>query len=173
MSIIAQLAIGYEFFPGFEDPSLPSGIWKGSMVAVGDASGGVVETDLVFSPIGPLNTRYYSLDQAMATYSDGGGDRLGTTSVINLGQLQTRRYNGIMRLAADASSQQVQGRDWAFLPIFLGAQINPAATSLVSFKTVNTLNEILSFTAMGYFWQARAGNAPGGPSRPVQGVFSR
>lgn len=172
MSVIAQLAIQQFFFPGYEDPSLPSGIWKGSQIVTGDASGGFMEVDLLMSPIGPLNTRFYSIDQFSA-FQTGATAIAAHFIIINLGQLTDRRYDLPLVLSGDQTNVDPLGSQFAFLPLFLGSQVNAAASALVAFVCQNGDTEILTFNAMGYFWQARAGNAPGGPSRPVQGVFSR
>jgi len=173
MSVISQLQIVKTRFPGYLDPSLPGGTWLGSSTATGDGSGGVVEVDLVTSPAtAPFDSLFYSLEKISVTYTFGTAGA-GRLQILNLGQIISRIFAFPLVLDPDASNLDIAGRDFALFPLFLGQQINRNATSAIAFQADNQNAETLRFQAEGYYWDVESANAPGGPSRPVQGMYSR
>lgn len=174
MSVIVQVQVVKTPFAGYPDPSLPSGTWTAQTLSVGDGSSGQNEIDLVFSPsAAPFDSQYYSLEHFAVTTTLQTNTQ-GDLRIINLGAfILARAYSfGLLRDAAN-SEAHVQGRSYALLPIFLGQQQAQATTTLVAFRLPNIDTEVLTFSGEGYYWSVRSLNAPGGPSRPVQGLYSR
>ena len=174
MSILATLPIRRREFAGFDDPSLPEGIWQGEVTRVGDASGGIVTVGLIFN-IGtgtPRDSRFYSLEQLSVFYTDNTQGSF-VFSILGMGERTVAGasfvLDGVLFNTTDIGAAQ---RDiGALLPLFLGRQSDAGTSSNIQVSAPNANVQTLTMTAMGYMWGPRSINALGGPSRPLQGIF--
>lgn len=176
MSIINQVVVARREFPGYPDPSLPIGIWQGTGQVIGDASGGNMEVDLVFNrSTAERDGNFYSFDQLMINSTDVGGTRVGELFFFNLGTvvgLIFQRYAIQMLISHPGNFANIRTEGLAFLPLFMGRQFREGVTTGLAIAFANINTAIVDMSAMGYVWGPRSINSPGGPSRPLQGIFS-
>lgn len=175
MSVTAIDDIRYRMFAGYDDPSLPSGTWFGRVQLVGDASGGIMAAQLDFTKVGSLfNSRFYSLEDFIATKNQQTNVDAGL-EIRNMGDPgqsgNPRIYSAFFVTSNPLAVVQPQ----AVVPLrglFLGQQQLVSSVSGLILTLANSNGILVTMFAEGYFWAARAVNAPGGPSRPVQGLYS-
>lgn len=162
-------------FKGYEDPGLPDAIWAVSATVSGDATGGQRTIDIAFDASGAnLSGRLYNIEQYEAFDSEG------TLKVIrvqaeNLGfppfvlvqdwgiQMQVLSSSADV-IAMVESTRQLSG-------VFLGRQIDTVTAAFLSSRIANSNGDVFRVGAWGYMWSPRAINAPGGPRRPIDGLF--
>lgn len=173
MTIVAQQSVLPLSYRGYDNPSLPIGIWEGFGTVVGDGSGGVAEIDLVFNlATASRDPKFYSLDALMWLTSEVVANRTVELFVNNLGDVGgTKRYEMIASRGPD--TQALEARAYGILPLFLGRQTNPGVTTFVGTRVTNINLAGYTMFGSGYVWDARSIMAEGGPSRPLQGIFSR
>lgn len=174
MSIIGVGTVVYRPFPGYTAPGLPSGFWLGVGEVEGDLSGGdrILNFNLKTAGEG-LATRVFTLEQLTITSLE--------TTARNV-EMQTGNMDFINGLPADAiwvatgilavgRTQAALDQQTLKLPAFLG---NPRSTALAAFLSISIANAnliALLATAQGYTWDGRAILEPGGPQRPLNGIY--
>jgi len=177
LSVATVTSVRYRFFPGFPDDSLPIGYWAVSGLTLGDASGGTREVQLEFNPAtAPRGAVFFSLEQV--TVHDGNNAaKQGEFRTVNMDPIPglsavaiTNRWAGDLEAGAASAmlnpATQTVLRGW-----WLGRQAVAAVATQFRFLTTNSDLNILTVTAQGYLWGPRSQNAPGGPSRPLQGLY--
>lgn len=179
MSVTLNLPVRRLPFRGYDDPSLPSGIWWGAGSIVGDASGGTALIRFNFkTEAQPVSGDQWNVERVSA-FSGPGTSGIGMT-MIPVGLSPSRSFPGAEPLYRFALSgqgsglnQSALGEDHPLMPVFLGATRGGADTlSAVGFTISNpTATDSFSVTAMGYIWEARSILANGGLNRPPHGLF--
>lgn len=153
---------------------MPLGIWRATESVIGDASGGVEEIDIRFQfTDGPRSSLLFSLEQyhVSATRASAGTVRMQTLNMDR--QDPTTLPTPIWSVPLLPASQGgVATADAERGRLFLGAPSGPNETSILLFSLNNVLNDILHVTAGGYYWGPRSINAEGGPSKPLEGLYS-
>lgn len=159
---------GYEAGTG-----LPGGVWRGVARVVGDASGGFAQARLIFNQDGaPFNSNDYSLEQLALEN--------GVSTAVNY-QINTQNMLGTFALddtvglrfgmdLEDPITQDVAPnlRDLRLpLRMWIGHQNTSAIQCFIMAQTVNILNTVSTFWAMGYYWGPGARNALGGIKYPT------
>lgn len=174
MTVITQTSIVRREFAGYEDPALPTRIWEGSGTVTGNGTGGFMEADLVFNlSTAPRDANFYSLEHIMFFFTSNTSPQ-ATLRMVNLGSVlgvALRTWTIGIGVLSGVTGGAIFGRELAVLPIFMGRQFAAGVTSLVSMATSNIDLIVMTFQAQGYVWGPRSINTPGGPSRPLQGVF--
>jgi len=176
MSVLAISPFFKREFAGYDDPSLPQGIWQGQVSAVGDASGGIQSAAIIFNDTNaPRDPNFYSLDEMSASQGPSvAGAVIAFMSLLNMGGsgLSVARSYATTLSVFNGTDVAMITRAMSFMPIFLGRQTATGANTNIQFVVPNDNGSTLVFSAMGYWWGPRSINAPGGPSRPLQGIFS-
>lgn len=175
MAITAVQDVTYEPWGGYEDPRLPTRVWKGRIQVTGDASGGDISAFLRFNLAGVERLdSFYSLEELWMSLTE-------TTAVVvrfqtrNFGSIQT----GIRPISTGINNAVTQGPGVGmstngnlFLPAFLGQQVTKSTLLEMVFDYNNVLNDVGVFWAGGYTWGPRSASAPnGGIVRPNPGLF--
>jgi len=149
-----------------------------SALVLGDGSGGNRSIILEFNPSSaPRSTLMYSLEMFTVT-DDSNLAKAGNLRVINLDPIPglgaialTHRWTA--DIAADQTAAHLASNAQnALKRIFLGRQAVAAVAASLRYDTDNVDTAICTVTAEGYFWGPRSINALGGPSRPLQGIYS-
>jgi len=177
MSIIAVIEPDFEFWQTGSDPGLPEGVWRATGVVTGDVSAGFQQLQVDFQKsTEPLSARMWSLEMIGAHCSNGItsmavtaanlGEVLNAAPVVGLGF-------SVEFTQADSLGELPRGRDFAFLPWFLGAPRVRGVSAGISFSTFNVLGLQLDIWMRGYIWGPRSQTVQGGPRRPVGSVFGR
>lgn len=178
MTILNDTTYARAPYRGWDNPQLPIGIWRASVVTVGDASGGLMIGRINFAVEGdPLSGEIFNLEQLTSFISDS-TTRFGFFTTINMAPGQGSNFvNRIWRLEwrdTDAAGAGALADGLPILPIFLGGRqlISSSSPSSLDVKLVNlTAAASLSVTAMGYIWSGRSVLAEGGPLRPASALF--
>jgi len=163
-------------FRGFEDPALPNGYWAVHASVLGDGSGGLMSVNIRFSSATEPNpSTLWNLEQL--TVSHTGTNTLFRMDLGNMDPFPIGPSTGALRKEyEEILSATISGRSTnttaKILPIFLGAA-GKAVNGDLAFDVTNVNATSLSVFAQGYFWGPEAINAPGGPQRPVTGLFGR
>lgn len=159
---------GYE--PG---AGLPMGVWRGMSRVTGDASGGTLQNRLIFNQTGArFNSNDYSLEQF--------GLENGVSTAVTL-QINTQNMLGTfalddtvgLRFGVDledpiAADVAPNVRDLRLpLHMWIGHQNTAEIQCFLQAQSVNILNTVQTFYAMGYYWGPGARNAPGGIKYPT------
>ncbi len=173
MSVLDAVPVEFKRFSGWVEQQMPEGYWFGSSVTTGDASAGTANHAINFNQAGgPRSSRIYSLEQ-ISIFSDDVVTRVGRLEQVNLEGPANRVFRGIMGitllLSVDGISMNTQ--DEAFLPRFLGSQRDPALVASIAFVIANIENVVTTFEVAGYWWGPRSVLVPGGPQRPLNGMF--
>jgi len=183
VNVLAELPPRPALWRGYDDPALPEGIWSASGVVVGDASGGVMFTRILFHPEGaPLDGNIYNLEQLEGFFA-GSAARPGFMNTVGMVPANDPGFlDRLMFLswsfggAGIGNSMLIGGRGGGAgqmgLPFLIGT-VRGTADDVgaldVGFANVNL--EVLAVTAMGYRWGPRSVMAPGGPQRPIGSIF--
>lgn len=177
MAVVVIVDVRIREFSGYPDsPALPLGMWTSTGSALGDGTGGAAVIRFDFNQAGAaLDSRYFSLEQ-ISGVSTGVAALAATLSTNNLDHVAllampknwpadfTAGSGSAVATMAAASVEAMRG-------IQLGRQISIASASGLQFQTSNVDLIVLTVTLGGYFWGVRSLNAPGGPSRPAQGLY--
>lgn len=170
---VEAIVIGYPNDGYLPATGLPQGVWRSQVRVTGDASGGNARARLIFSSAADeFNSRFYSLEQI--------GLENGVSTAVNY-QINSSNLLGVfaqdnvvgLRYGVDLEDP-VGGnvapnlRDVRFpLRLWLGVQNSRSTNTFLQAQTVNILNTVTTFWAMGYFWDPAAQNAPGGMKYPT------
>ena len=179
MSVVADFRVDIRPYSAYDDPGLPVASWIAEAGSVGDASGGIVRQDYLFHrDDGNQVSELFSIEQMAVDTT-----RVATVDVI----LATESMDSL------AANRPATNQKWTFqcinvgvlggnvadfegnnlLPLWLGAPNRVEGDSGISFTFIN-VDLILYFTSVqGYMWGPRAMMAPGGPRRPVGGLYGR
>lgn len=167
-------------YAGLGVPGMPIGLWAVHSGVLGDGSGGTIHNILLFSgsTFQAANSLLYSLDQIYISSILAQDTQEGLMEVLGFdllpqnggtgGQFTWNRFV-LAGVGQPRLGQALIGTSLP-LPIFLGQPIKGAQSRLL-FEWENVVGDSLSVKAGGYYWEAGAINAAGGPQRPAQGLF--
>lgn len=178
MTILTDVPARRLAFRGHDDPALPTGIWWGTGVVVGDASGGTNQVRVLLKAEGAaVSGEMWNLEHVMAFISDAASFVSFVTAV---GLSPSRDAPGVDALYRFQSLSVGSGLGNSALseviprmPIFLGSVRGGADTlAAVAYGTNNlTVSDSLSVSMMGYVWDPRSMLTEGGPQRPPRALF--
>ena len=180
MSISLNIPPTIRPFRGYEDPALPDGYWAAHAALLGDASGGLQSINIRISTAAqPSASLIWSMEQLAIHSAVGGGVNLridyggfdvfpvgiSTSALVKLLHVQ------LNDLGTAAGGSGLKLEDSA-VPVFLGSARKDVNVDL-SFDVDNNDGLGFSVFVQGYFWGPGAVNAPGGPQRPVAGLYAK
>lgn len=179
MSVILNALIAIRPFRGYADPGLPNGTWHWRLSALGDASGGLLTVQARLQIAGsPSPSQLFSLDQLMVNSTTSSVAIDARLQVQNMDRVPNMGSTGFLsdtyslELAPDLFGVALRV-PLAQLPLFMSQPIDNNLGSGFAVDVANALNLSLAVRGQGYFWGPEAINAPGGPRRPVDGLYSR
>lgn len=177
MSVFAEAHIDIRPYSAYEDPSLPVASWISQLGIVGDGSGGIARINFLIEREGQVRiTELFNLEQiAVDTSSLARIFSLETNDMDNLSparQVSPQIFAFTTTVTANGVSAMLPDQ-YTVLPIWFGA---PEQTGSAQDKglrvTFNNSDGLLYLvTLQGYMWSPRSILAPGGPRRPVGGLF--
>lgn len=177
MAITDIADVAYESWGGYDDPRLPSRIWKSKTIVTGDASGGNISAFARFNLAGDERLdQQYSLEEI---WLENGG-AIQATFV-----LQTRNFGSVVTgtrpitlpirtIGASITIGAPQLPELGqLLPIFLGQQVFRSTALEIVVLLDNIEDEVSSIWLGGYSWGPRSVSAKnGGLVRPNPGLFT-
>lgn len=174
MSVLTVVnAIRVPFFGGDREGE-PIGIWSANGSVVGDGGGGTAGIQINFRTVGSrASALIYSLEHLnpFLTLAAQNPFRVLTGAMTNTFGGEYRAFSQVEAVATSALLPIE--RQSQFAGVILGAPTrNEVAAALtVQLETNPGVGETWEVTVAGYYWEARARTAPGGPRRPLQGFF--
>lgn len=174
MSVITQEVI--ETFPwgGGLQPGWPIGTWRWDAVALGDASAGVRELDIVIQSAlsgQPLTTNLYNIEQ-LALFDGDNNAKNCRMSVLTLGKHNVvQRWVLELLSATDVGAALSIEHAKAVRGLFWGGQSVAGVSAVVAIDVDNVDGQNFGGVAMGYIWEGSVNNVPGGPVRPVPSLW--
>lgn len=176
MTVSQIVDVAYEHWGGYDDPRLPTRVWKMAGLVTGDLTGG--QRNMVFRFVdsdAPRVSQSFSLEELYILDTDNVGKVCGITTT-NFGEfgLLTRQLG--LSVAIDATGGTQAGLDvlaaQAVRGIFLGSQRVSGVGMSITFQVVNINTATLQIWAGGYVWGQRSQSAlQGGFQRPPNGIF--
>jgi len=178
MSAYSNLSLTTRPFNGWDDPSLPLGYWVANTFLTGTASGGEQTISVIFSASAtPLNSNFYSLEQLTLQYvtttarpisvRTGNMDMGSLGGAVDMGvivQLVAGTTHGGIAMMSPRDAEYFKG-------IWLGSPRLSTADAKLTAQADNTNGAPFVFAAQGYYWGPRSILTPGGPQRPVRGMY--
>jgi len=175
VSVQASFRVDVRPYSGSDDPSLPIAAWIGQAGQVGNGSGGNVIFSFLFQrDDDALVTESYNLEQ-LAVDTTSPTDVGGRMETLRMDQLSLNRtaspqiwtFLTVGRVGVSA----LQLQDSNILPLWLGAPNLDEGDKGIRFQFSNIDLRLYAITIQGYMWGPRSVLAPGGPRRPVGGLF--
>ena len=176
MSVTAAFRVDIRPYSAYDDPGLPVAAWIAQAGIAGDASGGTVLIDFDFQLEAQPVSELYNLEQLAIDTDDSsavdimmqtqGMDQLAQTRPASP-QKWSMTTDGV--LGADSAVRLQDAK--VGLPIWLGSPNNIDSNGTLRFIFLNSDGRLYAITAQGYMWGPRSILAPGGPRRPVGGLF--
>lgn len=173
MTIITIAQVEYRADQGFNEPGLPTAIWRVSERAIGDVSGGlnILQINLKgqVEPVG----EFFSLEELNLENETIGGD----APILGLEGMEVWGPGLIIRRWAIPDVEVVGGSDHmvelrrAHPKLFIGRAAGNTTSGTISVTVVNTNTEDLVVAMAGYVWSPRSILTPGGIRRPMSGMF--
>lgn len=181
MSVTLAIPILRRPYAMLAAPGFPIGVWASHTGLLGDASGGALQLRATFQGASaPAQSLIYNVEEVMILQTDAnaGAPLNGLMEVLSMdvlpqnggtGAQLTWRSFQLTDIGQTRPGQALRGEQFP-LPMFLG-QPFPNTNSQLLVEVVNAVGRVLSFKCGGYYWQAGAINAIGGPQRPVQSFW--
>ncbi len=174
MSVIGVADITYEPWGGFDDPRLPTRVWRGKIQTTGDASGGLLSQFLRFNLAG--NERldnYFSLEELfVSTNGSLEGPRFETRN-FGAFKVGVRDVAYALNFAATDTGEAGADPQIRIWPLFMGQQVFTGTVLEIVTLRDNVTTVIHDMWAGGYVWGPRSASAKnGGLQRPPSGLFS-
>jgi len=176
VSVVTVEDVQYESWGGFDDPRLPSGIWKSLGAVLGDASGGNADVFARFNSAGVERLdRMYSLEE-VHIHSTSSTGHLGLLQARNFGSVKT----GVRQFSVRVLTQTTEAGTPGTSPedaetaakTFLGQQVFRTTPLEVVYILDNEDGITTTVWLGGYVWGPRSASAKnGGPLRPNPGHF--
>lgn len=167
-------------FRGFAQPELPDGFWAAHASVLGDGSGGLQSVNIRFSSATEPNvSTLWNLEQLLIFHQNNNNVRVDFGNMdIFPPESSTGALSKLIHLTLVDFGTAPVGRGLPLtdvsssLPIFLGAAGKDVNGDL-TFDIDNVTGVSFSVFAQGYFWGPASINAPGGPQRPLTGLYGR
>lgn len=183
MTVSQDFPITRRPFRGDPRPGSPIGIWASHSGVLGDATGGFLRNIVRFQQIlSPATSLLFSLDELVigTNFNTLGNTLAGLMEVLGMDLLPQNGSTGAQltiypfTLIPFGAQRIGNGLDINSirLPLYLGQPIKLASSRLL-FEIANEVAQILSIKAGGYYWEAASINTPGGPRRPIDGLYSQ
>lgn len=177
MTVSAEFRVDVRPYSGYDDPSLPIAAWISQGGLAGDVSGGSIFMDFLFQRADDAQvTELFNLEQLSVDTSAESPSTfmLSTLTMDNLAPnrpASPQKWKGDTSSVVSASSSATPLFNVTILPLWLGAPNKVEGNGGLRLQTVNTNGVLVAATLQGYMWGPRSVLAPGGPRRPVGGLF--
>lgn len=184
MAVEETIRIGYRQYRGYDDPGLPDGHWFARGALQGDGTGASSILHVEFKPASTDPTtvsRLYSLEYILLNI-------VGVAAVVAMtmdnwdlpnflpltGQLVSSNVMATIT-PTTAQSGGRAGMDVASqarpASMFLGSPAKNTGRTDIAFQTDNINGTQVGVTMQGFYWEARAILAPGGPRKPADSLY--
>lgn len=173
MTTILNLEVVRRVWGGFAGARDPIGHWHQATANTGDATGGSNVINLVFQQQAApnLDPQIYSVEQVAVQLDAAPFSNVRIRSVV-MGDLSgADGYVCGVNAAGSQDFGAIAGSNLTWLPIFLGSARTQGSTTALEFAMDNVDTQNLIVSAQGYIWGSRSRSAPGGPRRPVGGMY--
>ncbi len=176
MVVTALFRVDIRPYSGYGDPALPIASWIAQGGVAGDASGGAVFMDFPFQRDQDAQiSELFNLEQlSFDTSTDTNREViLETVRMDNLAQnrpASPQKWQFRSEGASGTVVSAMQLLDIRF-PLWLGAPNRDEGNSGLRLSTNNVDLLLYAATLQGYMWGPQSILAPGGPQRPVAGLF--
>lgn len=180
MSVISDVQIRRRLWRGYDNPSLPIGMWVAWIGLTGDASGGDSTMDITMenaeaSPAVPqLTGNHYNLE-ALEIQSGAAVTRQAALQFINLsvsmdGAQTTRQWSAPL-ISNQLGDAGLSIGNMLSRPIFLGTRQLVGTGCFIRLTLDNVDGQTEQMWAEGYIWSARSIMAEGGLQRPLGALY--
>jgi len=176
VAVSGEFRIDVRPYAGYDDPSLPVAAWIGQAGIAGDVSGGNVIIDFLFQRANDAQiSELFNLEQmTVDTTADASQEVLMQTVAMDTlapnrpasDQLWSLNTDGLLGSVSALLLDRGNG-----LPLWLGAPNRVEGNGVLRFTMANTNLRLYAITVQGYMWGPRSVMAPGGPRRPIGGLF--
>ena len=164
-------------YSGYSDPSLPIGAWVAQAGRAGDATGGTINLDFLFKlDENPQTSELFSLEQmsiditsVLGVHQEGSIETFGMDTLAPNRDLSNQKWHFSLKAFNTSTAMELDKSQ--ILPLWLGAPNRIEGDSGLRLFFVNTNLILYQVILQGYMWGPRAVMAPGGPRRPVGGLF--
>lgn len=177
MSVSTTAPALYRGFQGYANRALPAGHWFLGTSVLGDASGGARTITVEYQPAtGPVNSRWYSLEELYLLDTDN-NDKACQAFSSNGTPVMSRTVGGLVsfecEILAGGSTATINPTTLMAVRqgIFIGRQNGSGTAFTFGVSTTNVNGATLAAQFGGYWWDTRSNLAPGGPTRPPQGLW--
>ena len=176
MSFGVSFRVDVRPYTGYDDPSLPIAAWISQGGVAGDASGGVLTMTFLFQRDDDARvTELFNLEQISIDTDANADDEflLRTVNMDNLAQnrpASPQMWSLIVEGIPSVNMAALRDRSPA-LPLWIGAPNQDEGDVGLRIQVTNTDLRLYAVTLQGYMWGPRSVLAPGGPRRPVGGLF--
>jgi len=164
-------------YSGYDSPGLPIAAWISQGGTVGDASGGVINMDFLFqrdddAQVSELfNLEQISVDTTSATSRDFTIQTLNMDNLAPNRPASTQKWKSNSQFGSGLSNSAFDLDNANILPLWLGAPNRGEGDVGLRIFWPNIDLLLFAVTLQGYMWGPRSVLAPGGPQRPVGGLF--
>lgn len=178
MSVTDEFRIDIRPYSAYEDPSFPIAAYVAQGGSVGDGTAGNLFMQFLFKRTADnAVSELFSLEQ-LAIDSTGTANVEGTIKTLNMDSLAINRplspqtWRVLLQPATGMSVPTAMDTNKNnFLPLWLGAPFLGEGNSGLEFEWPNTDLRLYQVIIQGYIWGPRSVLAPGGPRRPISGLF--
>jgi len=177
VTVTGEFRIDIRPYSAYDDPSFPVAAWIAQAGIAGDASGGLLIIDFLFQGPGAQISELFNLEQlAIDTNANTVEDIMIET--IGMDTLAPNRLASPQKWSV--TTDNVLGTDSAVrlnaaaqgLPLWLGAPSRQEGNGVIRFTFLNANLRLYAITIQGMMWGPRSVLAPGGPRRPLSGLFT-
>lgn len=155
---------------------LPIGTWVGGGNVIGDGTGGNMAVIIRFQVLGApkLASLMMSIDD-LSMHSTNPAARPATMVTVNMDRGLADASQWTFQMEADATGvtrgTAMSAKDGQILPLFFSGMRVTGTSPQINFETENVNVVVFTVTASGYLWDGAARSFPGGPLRPIGGIF--
>lgn len=156
-----------------DQPGGPIGAWFGNIGVTGDGSSNTARMHLSFGRALRQGGLLYSLEQFHVAADEGRNQSvvIETQNMDSPGPSDSQYIFKMLFLGPLVRTILDAGSYAGLLPWFLGSPGAGSGLPVLAAVLENTNTVVYRFSAQGYIWSQKARSAPGGPVRPVGGLY--
>ena len=178
MAVPIDFRVDIRPYSAYDDPSLPIAAWISQGGVAGDASGGFVSMSFVFQRADdPQISELFNLEMLSFDTSQSASQNmmLETVAMDTLAPnrpASSQRWQ-MLTVATSVGTSGLTLEKNNVLPLWLGSPSREEGQGVLRITTPNVDLLLYAATLQGYMWGPRSVLAPGGPRRPVGGLFGK
>jgi len=177
VTVTVQVRYDVRPYAAYDDPGLPIASYIAQGGLAGDASGGNAIISVEFQGEGDeRRSELFNIEQ-LSIDTSAGVDQPTLMSTVSMDALARNRpaspQKWQMTTTTFEGESAIRLADTIGLPIFLGGPNldNPPPAAFLRFQWDNINLRLYAITVQGFIWGPRSILAPGGPRRPIGGLF--